>query len=1070
MSGLNLISSNRLEFLALHFAELVRAEPLPPLEAEIVVVQSKGMARWLAMELAAECSVWANVHCPFPTAIVEQMIRRVLPEREFYGTSKEEIIWRLFGLFSDLEKRAAFLPLQHYLADGRPLKRYQLALYLADLFDQYQVYRPEMVLGWDQGKDDSWQAELWRQVFSRDKTDKAQHRVVLLKEFSARLQAAPPPDGVPCRINLFGISSLPPFHLHVFEALSKHIKINFYLLNPCGEFWADILSEEEGRRDRRRFNRSAADLYHHTGNSLLASMGQLGRDFFASLQNRHHQEYPVFTEPRQDHLLGRIQNDILKLNDAGMGDSVNSVDDSIQVYSCHSPLREVEVLRDHLLALFEKNPDLRPREIIVMMPDIETYSPYIEAVFGISAKDPHWIPYSVADRSLGGEAGPAGIFLAVLELSTGRFEAGRVLKILESPFVHKHFGMSGEDVERIEQWVGETAIYWGIDEPHRQKQGGYAFSQNTWRAGIDRLLLGYAMGEGRNELFAGLLPFGPVEGDEVQILGRFAECCEVLFSYAEKLAEPRSLSGWSQVLSGLLADCFFEDEEDTELTRLRTILAEMADMEKQAASVEPLAPEVIFAHLRRLLEQQASPFGFLTGGVTFCAMLPMRAIPSKILCLLGMNDADFPRPVNSLSFDLMAQEPRPGDRSRRHADRYLFLEAILSAREELYISFVGQSQHDDSQTPPSVLVSELLDYIRQMQAAADDPSAEETLVVRHRLQSFHQEYFRPGSALGSFSAENYQAALALHENRQGGPLFLEAIAEPDSEWRQIDLDRLCRFFSNPAREFCRQRLGVQLPKNLISPLDQEPRTLDGFVRYGFQQEILAAELAGSGLDDFLKQAHASGKFPPGRVGEAIITDLWSQCSILARKVEHYTQHDPVSLEVDLELDGFQVVGKLAGVYDSGLVTYRTAKVKAADQFSLWIRHLVLQCLVEPDELAQSIHVGSDKVYAIGHVRGARSILQDLLNYYWQGLTRPLLFFPTSSLVFALEKSKGRSDGEALHKAGAAWRGNDFQVGEGNDPFYRLCFRDWLPLTDPAFSRLATDCFSPLLSAMETITG
>ncbi len=1065
MTGLHLFTSNRLEILAHQFAEYVRQMPLSPLQPEIVVVQSKGMARWLAMQMATECSVWAHVHCPFPTALVDEMMHRVLPEKKIYNITKEEILWRLMAIFPHLENRPEFQPLHHYLADGQPVKQYQLALYLADLFDQYQVYRPEMVAEWDKGKDRFWQALLWRAVFSNDSADEFQHKGTLLFEFVQRLQEENPPEGLPSRITMFGISSLPPYHQHLFEALSQHIPINMFLLNPCQEYWADILSEQEGRRDRKKSSLSAKDLYQHTGNSLLASMGLLGRDFFAALQNRALYEYPNFVEPEQNTVLAQIQTDILSLQEAGGSDFSYAKDESIQVHSCHSPLREVEVLRNHLLSLFESMPDLMPRDILVMMPDIDLYSPYIESTFGISPQDPQWIPFSIADRSLGTEGDPSCVFLALLELLAGRFESGKLLKILESPIVHNKFGLEIEDVERIEQWVEQTSIYWGIDRQHRRDLGGPGFTQNTWRAGLDRLLLGYAMESSGDQLFAGQLPCGPIEGDDVHILESFSTCCELFFSYAEKVSEPRTLSQWASLLAHLLSDCFYEQSESNDLTEIRSILAEMAEMEKNTVYTEPLSPEVIFAHIRRMLEQQSSPFGFLTGGMTFCAMLPMRAIPGKVLCLLGMNDSTFPRPVNTVSFDLMAQAPKPGDRSRRHVDRYLFLEAILSAREQLYISYVGQSQHDDSRMPPSVLVGELLDYMAKMKSSGEKDDVE-NLVLRHPLQPFNKQYFLPHSSLRSFSEENFQTALAIDEKRHIECLVTEPLPEPESEWRKVDLDQLCRFYCNPARVYGRLRLGLQLPKLCVSPLNHEPRVLDGLNKYGVQQDILHEELAGGEFHSFLPKAQASGRFPPGKVGEAIITDLWIQTEKVVQKVVQQVDHEPVSHDVDITLGKFRITGKVHGVYDGGLVTCRSAKVKAEDQISLWIRHLTLQCQLQNDLKTSSIHVGSDKTCAVGPVSDPDRILQELLSFYWQGLSMPLMFFPRSSYIFASEKMKGSDDAKAVQKAIANWIGSDYLRGESEDPFYRACFKESNPLHQDDFSRLALAVFTPLLSAME----
>ena len=108
--------------------------------------------------------------------------------------------------------------------------------------------------------------------------------------------------------------------------------------------------------------------------------------------------------------------------------------------------------------------------------------------------------------------------------------------------------------------------------------------------------------------------------------------------------------------------------------------------------------------MRSLLEEQLDRArlnaAFLSGGITFCEHVPMRAIPFRVVCLLGMDDESFPRSSARASFDLM-QNPRLGDRNLRDDDRQLFLEALLSARDALLVTYVGQSAQDDSVRPAS---------------------------------------------------------------------------------------------------------------------------------------------------------------------------------------------------------------------------------------------------------------------------------------------------------------------------------------------------------------------------------
>ena len=206
---------------------------------------------------------------------------------------------------------------------------------------------------------------------------------------------------LPSRVSIFGISTLPKFYLELIEALAGYIEVHLFVMEPTPQWWQDIVSaREEGNILKKQPNRTAEDLHLERGNTLLASMGKLGRDFLgfvADLDSAVHREH--FIEPRGDTMLSSIQKDIFELRDPAQKASMAGNDRSIQVHSCHSEMREVEVLHDQLLALLSDNPDLQPQDIVVMMPDVATYAPFIEAVFDTPEIQKQRIPYSIADRT-----------------------------------------------------------------------------------------------------------------------------------------------------------------------------------------------------------------------------------------------------------------------------------------------------------------------------------------------------------------------------------------------------------------------------------------------------------------------------------------------------------------------------------------------------------------------------------------------------------------------------------------------------------------------------------------------
>ncbi len=616
-----------------------------------------------------------------------------------------------------------------------------------------------------------------------------------------------------------------------------------------------IVSARESERllkAARKGDAAASELHLEPGNHLLASTGSLGRDFLnLVLDAADWDEESLFTIPPENNLLQNVQADIFYLRDPGREDCrrlpISKTDTSVRVHSCHSPLREVEVLYDQLLDWFQADPTLTPRDVLVMTPDIEAYAPFIQAVFDAPEEPSKRIPFSVADRGNRVASQIMGAFFNLLSLPATRLETTSVLRLLEADAVRAKFGLSESDLDTIRVWVRQTNIRWGQDARQRESLGLPGLPENTWRQGMDRLLLGYAMAGRGERMFNGVLPFDHVEGANAEVLGHFAGYLERLFDAVTALRERRTVGEWEHILLNVL-DTFFEppEREVGELLLIRSTLHELAGQASQASCAEPVDLAVILEALNPMLEEDRVGAGFITGGVTFCALKPMRSIPFRVICLIGMDDNAFPRTDRHLSFDLMAQRPRLGDRSLRADDRYLFLETLLSARERLHISFVGQSIRDNSEAPPSVLVSELLDYIAQAYELPGGDILQDHVLVRHRLQAFSPAYFTNQDArLFSYSAENCRASHCGRTPRVTPAAFLElALSEPEPELRTVDAAALGEFFCNPARWLVTRRLGVRLEEREEVLEEVEPFAVAALDGYAIRQDLVELGLRG----------------------------------------------------------------------------------------------------------------------------------------------------------------------------------------------------------------------------------
>ncbi len=1059
--SLNIYTSNRMENLAQALSMVLRRPLVAPLSQEIIVVQSRGMERWLAMELAQRFGTWANCRYPFPNAMVQQLFQQALPGlTQSLAFSPEVMSWRIIACLPALLSREEFRPLKHYLDDDKNgLKLYQLATKIADVFDQYTMFRPQLIAGWEEGKesqavDEQWQAYLWREL---NVDSNGCHRGQLSAAYHQQMSSGSnhSPD-LPARISLFGISYLPQYHLDVLTSTAKCCEINLFLLSPTREYWSDLLSNKE-QASLTLEERSMIDY----GSSLLSSLGRLGRDFSGMVIDTAELatiEKDLYSLSENTSLLGLLQNDILNLNTRLPGAQKTKIkgdDKSVQFHSCHSPLREIEVLHDQILNLLEQH-ELEPRDILVMTPDIEIYAPYINTVFTTSHDK---IPFSIADRSYATSGEVVSVVLKILQLPDSRLSVLELLDILETLPVGKRFDLGVEELKLIRFWLAEVEVRWGLDRDDRVHLGLPDYDQNSLCAGIKRLLLGYAMPENGRELYGGVLPYSDIEGGNVATLGKFCDYVECIENTIKTIKAPCSLAIWGDRLRTLVKDFIAEDKDSAqELTQINDVVATLNELENNTAFTDAVSLDVVRDWFVDKVDQAGQNFGFMTGGVTFCAMLPMRSIPFKVIALIGMNDGAFPRQGRQPSFDLVSQHPQRGDRSLRDEDRYLFLEALLSARNCFYLSYVGQSIKDNSSVPPSVLVSELIDTIEQgfVVNNADNVDATPEIIVSHKLQAFNPAYFDNASNLFSYSVIN---CLAQQQQQVGngitGSFISSPLDDPPDEWRHVSLTKLVAFFANPTKFFFEQRLGIRFPRTDAPLSDREPFAVVGLEDYSLKEELLYSAFEGENLDKLLPIMRAQGILPPGEHGATLYKETAKIVSAFATTITNQTkgQGSLADLDFSLDLKGFCLSGRLNNLSTEHMLRYRCTKTKPKDLFRTWIQHLILNVVDAKSYPLQTRLIMTDKETGFQQVKNAEQLLISILDLYWQGLRLPLQFFPQTSMAYAKKWQI-----EAAHKV---WEGGDYSIGEKNDPYYQRCYGDNSPL-DENFEQVSRLLLEPML--------
>jgi len=1083
---IELYTSNHLEALFDALAGVV-AEPLPsPFEPETIVVQSRGMETWLSMRLAERFGLWANAEYPFPRALIQRVLEAAHGEEydERSAFDPKAATWSVIAQLDRAEGQPELAPLVDYLADD-PLgtKRFQLADRIAHTFDQYLVYRPEMIREWDAGDGDGWQPILWRAARA---ADASKHVADAYAELAAAMPKLTQAD-LPTRVSVFGVSSMPPMYLDVLDALSRRVPVRMFLLNPSRRFWAHVRSRREIGRAVGKAGVDPETLHLEEGHPLLASLGRLGRELQTTLYRLDDiGEGPdLFAPQPRTSVLTTLQRDILDLLHRSPGGDAEPLpleasDRSVAVHSCHSPMREVEVLWDQLRAILDDAPELQPRDMIVMAPDIAAYAPYIEAVFADGS-----IPFSITDRTVLDASPAVDGFLSLLGLGRSRFGATEILDLLERPPIRARFGLSAEAVEQVRDWVQSAAIRWGIDEDHRTEDGHPAFGENTWRFGLDRMLLGYASpGEG-SQLFGATLAYDEIEGGDAVLLGKLADALEVLIAVARDLRTPRSVAEWKTRLDAMVSATLADDGRfAAEVQKIREALVELSEHAADAGYDAPIEVDALRYALGLRFRETLTSSGFLSGGVTFCSMLPMRSIPFGVVAMIGMNDDAYPRHARALGFDLIAKHPRAGDRSRRNEDRYLFLEALLSARERLLISYSGQSIRDNSSLPPSVVVSELVDTIAQgfelgPRGDADEHrrAIEARLVVAHPLQPFSPRYFVPDrpAELFSYSAGYCQGAAALRDGgRTPEPFLTGPLPAPESK-PVLELDDLIAFFGNPAQFLLRNRLGIYLHSEDRSIDDQQPIALTGLEGYGVGAGILKRHLAGQAMAEAALTARASGELPAGTPGDCAFEDYAAEVTRLAGEIEPLVASERLPpVPVDIDVGEVKIVGWLSRVHPDAQIDWGFRRIRGKHQITGWIRHLALAATLgdRPSILLGRSGSGQPRRVDIAPVADPLVHLESLVEIYAAGASVPLPFFPGPSLVYAELASKN------VKSAVKAARGA-YDKGRGRDPSVERVFGDIDPLdpelrlfgepTDPSrtFDTLAQRVFNGYIEHRKT---
>ena len=1068
--------AERADRLVEALADVLADPPDDPFAPELVAVPTRGIERWLAQRLShrlgvtgGDDGVCANVVFPSPADVVGRVL--AVPNEDPWRP--ERLVWPLLETIDECAEEPWCAPLGAFLGvgdqgDTRRGRRFAAARHLARLFGRYADHRPALVRAWAAGDDSQtpddlrWQPELWRRLRARVATVSPAETVADVRVPAGRF---------PARLSLFGATRLSDTELTVLDALAVDHDVHLWLPHPSPALWTGL----EGREGSRRADDTSAQAVAHP---LLASLGRdvrelqlrLSRPGRAARTDRHH---AAATTPTT--LLAQLQDDLRHDRAPAARPAVD--DGSIRVHRCHGPDRQVEVLRETILGILRADPTLEPRDVIVLCPDIETFAPLVTASFGpgdgeATAHPGHRLRVRLADRSLR-EVNPLfGTLATLLDLADARVTASQLLDLAESDPVRRRFRFDDEDLPRLRELAERAGVRWGLDAPHRAAFSLARFGENTWSQGLDRLLVGVAMSADGGDWLGDALPLDEVDSGDAERVGRLGELVDRVGAVLEDLRGEKPLAAWIDALrrglDGLTATV------PADAWQLAQARAELSAVLESAPHDPTMTLHDVRAVLADRLAGRPTRANFRTGTLTVATLMPMRSVPHRVVCLLGMDDQVFPRETRADGDDVLARDPRVGERDPAAEDRQLLLDAIVAATDHLVVVHSGADERTGADRPPAVPIGELLDTLDATFAFADGERARDHLTRRNPLQPFDAGDF-DASAPFSFDGAALAGTRALRAERSAVVPFLPGPL-PARPRGPLDVDDLVRFVEHPVRAFLRQRLGVFARGEEEETAEAVPVEPDGLARWAIGERLLRDRLDGRDVVACMEAERRRGELPPGPLGDRLVRDIGRQVEPLTAAVTGL--RDAVATDVDITSD--TLVGSVAGVHESTLVTVTFSRLAPKHRLRAWIGLLALSA-AHPDRTWRAVTVGRgswDKpttVSTLGPLEPevAQKVLADLLALHTDGMLEPLpLMCQTSEAYAQARATKGES--AAMNRARDKWTHR--YGGEQDDPAHVLVWGRRRLLDDlvgaatgeapSRFAGLATRLWTPVREAEE----
>ena len=1039
---LKLYISNRIEKLSQKFSENIKASN-NIFSSELIVMQTSGMERWLSLQSAKENGIFTNFEYIKPNTFINRLYEMSgIKANDLYNT--ENLKWLLFKYFEDETFKSKFNHVAQYY-ENDDIKRLQLSVKVADLFDQYLLYRQSYIESWNKGElakitifpdDDKnqiknkqarldqhqkWQFWLWQKIkteIGSDSLDKVQLRDILIKnlnntDFQKKI------INKYGRISLFGLSVITDYHIEIFYRLSEFLDVNLYFLNPAPDtYWYDIVSEKFMYYLVQKTGQSAEELKQHVGNELLSNYSALAKDTYNILFKTddfvNAIDDSLTVSPKNNTLLEKIQEDIFYNKNKAERNLIsleNLEDHSIVIGSSYTPMREIEALYHQILFFLENDKTIQAQDIIVQLSDVDLYTPYIRAVFDNAQEK---LPYTIADRSYAGGDTIVGVLESLLKLSYEDFTSERILQFLNSEFIRGKFGITNIDL--IRETVREANIRFGI-KGLKEDDTQYV----SWKYGLERILLGYAIkgGESFNLENYSTYPLDTIEGSDSEELLRFIGFVNKLILSLNKRTHDRSLKDWSHYINEIIEELIIYDENSNNeikyIQKHLELIGEMNNWLKEDEKDLLISFEVFQKSFIDALFSNPRAGSFITGGITFCSMIPMRSIPFKVSALIGLNGDKFPRQDSKLAFNLIDIEYKRGDRNTKNNDKYLFLESILSSRKHLYLSYIGNSTRDNTIIPPSLLIEELKSYIQfGLEENIKNLNVDNFLILKHPLHSFSKKYYSKNKNIFTFDKDEYLEIDKTNTNNNDTTDFIS---------KNISIENLISFFDDPFKYYYNKILQIYYREDESLLSETELFEIDTLQEWALKNTLLNSE-----IDEelFLDKAKKTGKLPLANMANVVLEDANEKIEKLKNTYLELTKGLKADSEnLNIKISGIEISASIYPVFNNRYIATNVSKSGSQGKYLLraWLKHL---CIIASDKEIDTLYLSDENnpplIWHSNMISKERAQLKlkRLVDIYERGQKKIIAFNPkiAKELCVKLIKAEGSSKKEdsALNKA------------------------------------------------------